>query len=873
MDLCLLRKFLQNVSDEVLSVVEELIKKSTFVLKIMTPFWETIVTKFRSHRYADCIILLLTQLETGLRKVFTTVNKCPQRFLTAESTTFYTTFDEILAKQLSDDEINNLPLFLGEPAMEFLWDFLNYQDGPRVRDHLSHGEISLNDFPKEVANQLFAFSIVLLLRFVGEDVLSVSKMLITDSITTCLSPLVYDIVCRLGFEVKESHDINNIVSQHGEVCWETIAECICYTDSGQNVDYLKSVSLLGPVCETVHTHICSLTGIQFEDQYAFWFQWTNIPELFPEIFVALKSPQPAAVPLSLMKLTSCLERALGDVFLLIGKECPFLLRDLLISKELAEVFGQSVMEILRVFIGSPCGLNLRNILWHGFVSPQEIPPKYCSMLVLLTAGLGQLLKSYLQQTNFTFIHRPFVTFTNLKELSIFPDVSDEVLSVVEELIKKSTFVLKIMTPFWETIVTKFRSHRYADCIILLLTQLETGLRKVFTTVNKCPQRFLTAESTTFYTTFDEILAKQLSDDEINNLPLFLGEPAMEFLWDFLNYQDGPRVRDHLSHGEISLNDFPKEVANQLFAFSIVLLLRFVGEDVLSVSKENASIKTLINCANCYCSQFHPLSQLKKKILYCEKSIRIWPQLPLVPVEQIQEATRLEDTPETNDCHHLIIKISSELQHYMLQGDCNLSNLLDNPPTAKWSLLLHELCNKRIRTLYCPRSVLEVLVILQKISVQCHLVSDQIIATTEIRFKQWMQKTLRSRQRQNYLRMLSRINLSFRFVLVEGSPQTAMLSIKLLCPVLQLILLLITLELVNIHTVNEKNICEYQQYLKFLKSVLQYTENLVTYSNQEKNKWDESINITHIVLVKIWAFSEKKQMLIHLAKDSPNKAIL
>ncbi|XP_074165381.1 endoplasmic reticulum membrane-associated RNA degradation protein isoform X2 [Sminthopsis crassicaudata] len=623
------------------------------------------------------------------------------------------------------------------------------------------------------------------------------EMLITDSITTCLSPPVYDLVCKLGFEVKESHDINSIVSQSGEVCWKTIAKYVCYTDSGQNVDYLKSVSLLGPVCEAVHTHICSLTKAQFEVQYALWFQWTNFSELFPEIIVALKSSQPAAVPLSLMKLTSCLERALGDVFLLIGKECPFLLRDLLVSKELAEVFGQSVMNILRVFIGSPCGLNLRNILWHGFASPQEIPPKYCSMLVLLTAGLGQLLKMYLQRTNFKFIHRPFLTFTQLKELIIFPDINDEVLSVVEELIKESTFVLKIMIPFWEAVIMKFRSHRYADCIILLLTQLETGLRKVFTTVNKCPKRFLTAESTAFYTTFDEILAKQLSDDEINHLPLFLGEPAMEFLWDFLNHQEGPRVRDRLSHGEINVNDFPKEVTNQLLAFSIVLLLRFVKEDVLSVSKENASIRILIDSANSYCSQFHPVSQLKKKILSCEESITIWPQLPLVPVEQIQEATRLGRNSETNDCYHLIMKISSELQHYVPQVDCNLSNLLDNPPTAKWSLLLHELCSKRIRTLYCPRSVLEVLVILQKISAHCHLVSDQIIATTKIRFKQWTQKTLRSRQRQNYLRMLN--------------------SIKLLSPVLQLLLLLITLELVNIHIVNEKNAHEYQQYLKLKAS--------------------------------------------------------
>lgn len=35
-------------------------------------------------RYADCVILLLPQLEVGLRLLFTTTNKCPNRLLTAE---------------------------------------------------------------------------------------------------------------------------------------------------------------------------------------------------------------------------------------------------------------------------------------------------------------------------------------------------------------------------------------------------------------------------------------------------------------------------------------------------------------------------------------------------------------------------------------------------------------------------------------------------------------------------------------------------------------------------------------------------------------------------------------------------------------------
>ncbi|XP_032506898.1 endoplasmic reticulum membrane-associated RNA degradation protein isoform X9 [Phocoena sinus] len=686
------------------------------------------------------------------------------------------------------------------------------------------------------------------------------QILVEDPITTCLSPPVYDMICKLGFEARENCDISSIVTQNGEVCWTTITDCVVYTESDkhyvtyfqqpQGLDYGGSVRLLGPVCQAVHLHLSSLTKGQFETRYSSGFQWTGVPELFPEMFDALGSLQSLAISLSLMKLTSCLERALADVYLLIGKECPFLLRDLIASEELSQVFGQSVMDVLKVFVGSPCGLNLRNVLWHGFVAPEEIPPKYCSMMILLTAGLGQLLKGYLQQTKFTLAHRPFITLTSLEDLIVFPDVTYEVLSVLEEVMKKSTFILKIMLPYWEVALLNFKSHRFADCAILLLVQLETGLRKVFATVNKCPKRLLTAESTALYTTFDEILAKHLNDGKINQLPLFLGEPAMEFLWDFLNHQEGPRLRDRLSHGEISLPEFPKEAANQLLAFSFVLLLRFIDEDLLSVFKEKAAVRALVSVAEAYGARCHPVSQLKKQVLNCERSIGVWPLLPL-PEGSEREAQRSEGNSEINACHSLITEIVAELCHHVPETH-RVPHDSEHLPPEKWPQLLRELCSIPVRTLFCPRAVLEVLAVLRKIGAHCHRVCDQVAACAELRRRQWEDRSLRSRQRRNYLRLVH--------------------SIKLLSPVLYLILLLIALELVNIHVVLGKNTSEYQQYLRFLKSVLQYTENLAAYTSQDKNKWDEAVNLTQVALLKIWTFSEKKQMLIHLAKKSTSKVV-
>ncbi|XP_062428200.1 endoplasmic reticulum membrane-associated RNA degradation protein isoform X4 [Rhea pennata] len=579
-------------------------------------------------------------------------------------------------------------------------------------------------------------------------------MALSEPVTTCLSPDVYYVICKLGFEKKDTYDINKILSENGKVCWQAITDHVCYLESDQSVDYIKSIRSLGPVCESVNLHFKSLSKEQFVAQYALWFQWINYTELFLEVFDVLQYMQTTEIALGLMKLTSCLERALGDVYLLIGKDCPFLLRDLLASEELAVIFGQAVMNVLRVFIGSPYGLNLRNVLWHGFASPEEIPVKYCAMLLFLTAGLGQLLQTYLLQTKCILIHRPYVTLISLEELNVFPDLNHEVLSLAEELVKLSSFVLKTMLPFWIAALTAFKQGRYADCMILLLPQLEVGLRLLFTATNKCPNRLLTAESSALYTTFDEMLAKQLNNEEINQLPLVLEEPAMEFLWDFLNHQEGPRIRDHLSHGEISLKAFPREVANQIAAFAVTLLCRFSDENVV-VFKEHVVIKQLMKCASCYCSRFHPISRLKKQVLECMKSIHLWSELPIVPEEQVQAIKGFGGNAEATTSVLKTAEVFSQLQQYMPQDYCSSDDPVNSDQTDR---LLIDLCDTRICTLYSPRSVLEIVGVLRKISTQCHQVSEQVIVSIELRYKQWINKTLRSRQRHNYLRMLNRIPL-------------------------------------------------------------------------------------------------------------------
>lgn len=76
-------------------------------------------------------------------------------------------------------------------------------------------------------------------------------------------------------------------------------------------------------------------------------------------------------------------------------------------------------------------------------------------------------------------------------------------------------------------------------------------------------------------------------------------------------------------------------------------------------------------------------------------------------------------------------------------------------TRRWPQPLQDVCSIRVPTLFCPRAALEVLAVLRHICSCCARVSLQVAAALEQRHRQWMEKTLRSRQRQNFLRLLRR----------------------------------------------------------------------------------------------------------------------
>ena len=141
------------------------------------------------------------------------------------------------------------------------------------------------------------------------------------------------------------------------------------------INYFEAVGRLCSLCHAIHKAIIHLEQLEFEEQFRERLQWTGCSERFIKCLSLLKSSNPADHILCLLLLTSSLEHALGDVYLSFSgsAHCPSLLKDLLATSELKDVFGETVMRLLFILIGPPSSLNLRNVLWHGFVAPGEVP--------------------------------------------------------------------------------------------------------------------------------------------------------------------------------------------------------------------------------------------------------------------------------------------------------------------------------------------------------------------------------------------------------------------------------------------------------------------------------------------------------------------
>ncbi|XP_014672507.1 PREDICTED: endoplasmic reticulum membrane-associated RNA degradation protein-like isoform X3 [Priapulus caudatus] len=521
--------------------------------------------------------------------------------------------------------------------------------------------------------------------------------------------------------------------------------------------------------------------------------------------------------LSMLLLTAVLERALGNVYLLRGVQCPSLLNTLLSTPELVHTFGQFQMSILKVLMGPPTSLNLRNITWHGFAGPQEIPLRCVAFLILIIVSLGEVIGDV------EIPQRPYIAYPHVSMYQgVLPAISHVNCQpdLWKRLVHSSCFVTPTFKPYWELALHLLQHGRHGYGLALLLPQLEHGLRRVFTTVNKCQERMLTAENTVLFTTFDEMLLPQLADGRENKLMSAIGESYMMVLFDLLVHTDGPRIRDKLSHGEINFSSLPLVLFDHVSALCLAFCSACLPSDA-PLRTENG-VYRLLAAIKGYESIFHPRSALVRQIKDCSGSLSTWSEL-CVPDDRVFDGIR---------CSWSNVSATEPLFRPACQAALSITQMsstfcdggLDKfvlPFEHIVKQTQHLLQGMTGSTLYRPKAELELIGLLRCIVQNCTALSEQLQNGLNLRFRQLQEKELRSRQRATYQRALESIT---------SIGVGTRLALVVVCYVLD------TLE-------HRTAADDRHKTARCLKRTLQYVENLRSMTHPTRNRWMETRALT------------------------------
>ncbi|PIK52488.1 putative endoplasmic reticulum membrane-associated RNA degradation protein isoform X3 [Apostichopus japonicus] len=397
--------------------------------------------------------------------------------------------------------------------------------------------------------------------------------------------------------------------------------------------------------------------------------------------------------------------------------------------------------------GPPTSLNLRNLLWHGFVKPGEIPERYAMFLLVLVGSLGQVLRDKDLDTRLNIV-RPFADVSpQVSTLDAkFPDLnllSEDVSCLFNEL----PIIQQESNIMWFKALENFQEERYSWSAALIIQLLESILRQVFAKSNGCPERVLTAESSTLFTTFDEILTGTLPDGSENKVRHVIGDGILEMLLDLLVYPNGPRFRDRLSHGELDFHSINPILVLILIHIIITLSDKLSDQEKF---KKNVFYSKSGRLLCSYKSLFHPIPMLRDDYIRLCTTLDSWVGLPGPTNDELLANGLSNDT--SGQFYDEVKNIFADKPMDSLAGE--IIRFLE--PFSDTHSHLNSCKKLKIETIFRARSELQLVTVLHQIVSQCAKVNENIQAISRRRFDQWEERQLRSRQRVNYLRFIVRI---------------------------------------------------------------------------------------------------------------------
>ncbi|KAF9958802.1 hypothetical protein BGZ72_010864 [Mortierella alpina] len=418
-------------------------------------------------------------------------------------------------------------------------------------------------------------------------------------------------------------------------------------------------------CVTVYAALQSLLhdrSLTLQEVYSEQLEWLGASgkragEIWIELFAGQQYDQAWLVG------STVLEQLLGNIIFTLesqDKFIPFLVRDLLAVPCLKKSVDPTLMGILKTMMGSPMTLNIRNLLWHGFIIPQDPVPldAYGAMLIAVTMTIAASAQTKLQgplqerhlaakmyyPSNLTQVHTTEdfdAVYERLAFDTTHPSLDwNKYSTTLESLIAKSSFVTPGTQKQW-TLACRHLRHAETNApfvfVMATLPLMEHALRHVYVTANGCKEdRKNALIEGEYYLTLDVILdhfvpAAYYSADALgrmecdpskilNKLHTNLGPEVMNVFKDLFLLGSGPRLRDRTSHGELNVYLTRDISAEPWFGYYMGLIthllrrslpdsLEETGQDVL-----NQCTSWIANYSTCH---FDDWAILKKEVARCQ----------------------------------------------------------------------------------------------------------------------------------------------------------------------------------------------------------------------------------------------------------------
>ncbi|XP_044733320.1 endoplasmic reticulum membrane-associated RNA degradation protein-like [Chrysoperla carnea] len=548
----------------------------------------------------------------------------------------------------------------------------------------------------------------------------------------------------------------------------------------------EKIRNLFPVFADIDFHLEKIDVENFSTSFKY-LEWTNRLEDIVYFFANTTKNDSTYCLEGLLLLSSIFERAVGNVYLLRGVTVPFLLRDLLNTSEIASIFGKVPVLFAQILLGTPKSLNLRNLLWHGFPKNEELYPCYVSTLVLLLNSFGYILfqnniskekiPSRPQMTNLKEFSHLLLTHNNLPEnLNI---------SLIKKRLHENPYLDNQLKTFDE-ILAHYETKQNGRFILLFLPQFEHFMRKYFCDKNGMPDRVKSAESDAFYITLDDIFEFRLKNNDINEIYTEFEEDILVFYHDLFAFQDGPRIRDKFSHGEVNFEDVPDEFVTILFTLFVLILYN------TQIKREpNILCTEFIPNFKSYNPVFHSNAILKCNILSLKQQLEIVPEY---------DNSSVTNTVDFSNIGNLIEQLENH-------SKTMLKNFRSD---------LHEtFAFQKVPSLNRPKIEVQIMHIFNRIIKITTNVNKGLRNNLSAKLDLFLKQQLHARQRKSYYRMLTFVPLlikTFKFI--------------------NCIITFYTLKIFQYEEIVDENLT-----LRFFKKVLQCMEKLESNIILDKNHWD------------------------------------